>query len=242
MGSFLLVNLLHRAGQAMGSRPVSGHDAVSRETLDGLLASGLNELGLHPSAEVQNRLMDFLALLLKWNRVYNLTAVRRPDEMVTLHLLDSLAVLAPMEQAVQSIQRPHFLDIGAGAGLPGLVLAIMHPDWQITLCDAVQKKAAFMTQVVGQLKLKNARALHERVEAIQIPEGVDAAVSRAFSEVELFASLASVHLRPGGLLFALQGKAQDRCPAGFQRRALHRVQVPGLAAERHLLVLDYLKG
>jgi 16S rRNA (guanine527-N7)-methyltransferase len=214
---------------------------VSRETLLVCLRDGASALGITLCDEQTQQLIGYLELLLKWNRVYNLTSVRDPMDMMRLHLLDSMAVSTCVEHALFGLAEPRLLDVGSGAGLPGLVLAILHPRWHVTVCDAVQKKVAFMVQVIGQLKLRNARAVHGRVESLVLP-AMDAAVSRAFSDIALFAHLASPHLTDAGLLLAMQGKAQDQVPNGFSRRALHRITVPGLEAERHLLVLETSKG
>lgn len=225
--------------------------SVSRETLQIALQGALAQMGLGGlDGARQSALLDYLDLLVKWNKVYNLTAVRDPMDMLTLHVLDSLSVQHVMRDALDSKPAPgsadevkprsgvtRILDMGAGAGLPGIVLAIMNPDWQITLVDAVQKKVAFITQAIAQLKLGNAQARHGRIEHLTF-ELFDAVVSRAFSDLDLFSSLAVPHLHAAGHLFAMQGKADDRLIAPFTRKTLHRLCVPGLDAHRHLLILD----
>ncbi len=243
---------------------------VSRETLRHMLVDALPALGfgypgfddrgagsyalegIVPLSEQQiDALLDYVGLLLKWNKVYNLTAVRNPVDMLGLHILDCLSVQPVMRRVLNEKRamcyspadetRPlSLLDVGAGAGLPGLVLAILNPDWSVTLVDAVQKKVAFMTQAIAQLKLPNAKAVHGRIEQLQHTV-FDAAISRAFSDLEPFVTLALPHLSPHACLFAMQGKADDRLLPPFQQKILHRLSVPGLDAQRHLLILDHRK-
>jgi 16S rRNA (guanine527-N7)-methyltransferase len=218
-------------------------DDVSRETSRASLFSGAKSLGITLSAEDCNRLLQYLALLLKWNRVYNLTSIRNVTDMVGLHLLDSMSVL-PVLDAMSEGEPVRLLDIGAGAGLPGLVLASLRPDWSVTLIDAVQKKAAFMTQAIGELGLKNCRAVHGRVEQHSSNQKYNFVVSRAFSDLSLFAGLASDHLTPDGFLCAMRGKidANLSLPAGWEEYSFSKLVVPGVSAERHLIVLRSLKG
>ena len=166
---------------------------VSRETSRMALLSGADALSLPLTTSDCDRLLNYLGLLLKWNRVYNLTSIRKIEDMVKLHLLDSMSVLAPLDQI--SADTPiRMLDIGAGAGLPGLVLACLRPHWSVTLIDAVQKKAAFMTQAIGELGLRNCLAIHGRVELHRETQKYDWVISRAFSDLSLFAGLAAGHL------------------------------------------------
>ena len=147
-----------------------------------LLASGVAQMSLSVSRETQEKLLAYVALLHKWNKVYNLTAVRDPLEMVTLHLLDSLSVLP-------HIKSENLLDVGSGGGLPGIVLAICLPQLQVTTIDTVQKKAIFMRQVKGELGLDNLQVVHGRVEAYQTQEKFELIISRAFSDLDLFIQL-----------------------------------------------------
>ncbi|MCE2678998.1 MAG: 16S rRNA (guanine(527)-N(7))-methyltransferase RsmG [Burkholderiales bacterium] len=218
-------------------------DDVSRETCRVSLFRGAESLGVALSAENCNRLLNYLDLLLKWNRVYNLTSIRNIPDMVSLHLLDSMSVLPALD--VLSKDAPvRLLDIGAGAGLPGLVLASLRPDWSVTLIDAVQKKAAFMTQAIGELGLKNCRAVHGRVEQHTNTQKYNLIVSRAFSDISLFARLASDQLEADGFLCAMRGKidANLTMPTGWEEHLFSKLVIPDVSAERHLIVLRSLKG
>ena len=201
------------------------------------LAAGLATLGLSVDAAQQATLLAYLALIGKWNRVYNLTAVRDPGEMLTMHLLDSLAVVAPLGR--QLGDRPaRLLDVGSGAGLPGVVLAIAAPHWQVTCVDTVGKKASFIQQVAAELKLSNLSAQHARVESMTLPP-VDVVTSRAFSSLVDFTRLSRRHLAPGGVWMAMKGKVptdeQAALPADVDVFHVEQLSVPGLAAERCLL-------
>lgn len=205
-----------------------------------LLATGVAEMGLDVTAETQNKLLRYLALLQKWNKVYNLTAVRDPLEMVTLHLLDSLSVL-PYVKA-QSL-----LDVGSGGGLPGVVLAICQPTLQVTTLDTVQKKAIFMRQVKGEFGLDNLQVVHARVEKFNPTEKFEAIISRAFSEIALFVKLTQHLLAENGQWLAMKGQVPHEELTKVELESLNiRVQqiiplnVAGLDAERHLVVLEKL--
>ncbi len=195
------------------------------------LEQGLRELGLALPKGAAQRLEAYLALLAKWNRTYNLTAIRDPGEMVTHHLLDSLAVL-PHLGPIGSLA-----DAGSGAGLPGLVLAIARPDLRVTSVEASEKKAAFQRQAKIELGIANASIHCGRVEALA---GIfDAVISRAFASVAEFVAMAG-HLAPR--LLAMKGayprEELDRLPPGWRLMQAVRLHVPGLAAERHLLLLE----
>ncbi len=209
-----------------------------------LLAEGVAEMGLDVSAEVQQKLLAYLALLQKWNKVYNLTAVRDPNEMVTLHLLDSLSVLP-------HVQVKNLLDVGSGGGLPGVVLAICLPSLQVTTIDTVQKKAIFMRQVKGELGLDNLQVVHARVESFKPAEKFEAIISRAFSELALFVKLTKNLLAQNGQWLAMKGQVPHHELDTLKLESLNilgslniRVQkiipltVAGLDAERHLVVLE----
>ena len=196
------------------------------------LAAGLAELGLALSAEQQNQLLAFRDLLLKWNKTYNLTALRDPEQAVSHHLLDSLAIL------------PHvgagpLLDVGSGGGLRGIPLAIARPELAVVMVDTVQKKASFLQQASIELGLKNVTVHHARVEEMQ---GQYAQISsRAFAEIGLFVSLTRHLLAPGGRWLAMKGVRPDAelkaLPADVTVEAILPLTVPGLAAERHLIIL-----
>jgi 16S rRNA (guanine527-N7)-methyltransferase len=202
----------------------------------GLLAEGLVTLGLALPADTQTRLIAFGELLLKWNKVYNLTAIRAPQEVITHHLLDSLAVL-PHLDGVRSLA-----DIGSGGGLPGIPLAIVRPDLAVSSVETVNKKASFQQQAKIELALANFQPLNERVENLRPAQPFDAVISRAFSELALFVDLAGHLLAPGGRMLAMKGVYPDdeiaRLPAGWHVARSDRLNVPGLGAERHLITVE----
>jgi len=176
----------------------------------------------------------YLDLLEKWNRVYNLTAIRERSRMVTHHLLDSLAVLP-------HVRGPRMLDVGSGAGLPGIPLAVASPALHVTLLESNHKKSAFLTQAVAELQLANVQVVMERVESWQPEARFDTIVSRAFAELGEFASLAGRLLAPQGVLAAMKGvhpfEEIERLPQGYRVQQVVRLRVPGLDAERHLVLM-----
>ena len=196
------------------------------------LAAGLSALGIALPEAAQLKLLAFRDLLLKWNRTYNLTALRDPQQAISHHLLDALAILP-------HVGTSPLLDVGSGGGLPGIPLAIAHPDLAVTLVDTVQKKAAFLQQVAIELELKNVAVHHARVEEMR---GQYAQISsRAFAELALFVSLTRHRLAPGGRWLAMKGARPDAeiavLPANCKVEAMIRLAVPGLDAERHLIIL-----
>lgn len=197
------------------------------------LADGIRQMGLDVSAQAQQQLLQYLALLQKWNKVYNLTAVRDPQEMVTLHLLDSLSVLP-------YIKGHNLLDVGSGAGLPGVVIAICKPDLQVTTIDTVQKKAIFMRQVKGELGLDNLSVVHARVEEHHPQQPYDQVISRAFSEIALLMQLTKHLIAKGGEWLAMKGlvPTQELAVLAEKPNAIVPLQVAGLEAQRHLLIFD----
>ncbi|WP_020167211.1 MULTISPECIES: 16S rRNA (guanine(527)-N(7))-methyltransferase RsmG [Methylotenera] len=196
-----------------------------------LLAQGIASMGLAVAAETQEKLLAYLSLLNKWNKVYNLTAVRDPLEMVTLHLLDSLSVLP-------HINSKNLLDVGSGGGLPGIVLAICKPELQVTTIDTVQKKAIFMRQVKGELGLDNLTAMHARVENFQPSEPFEIVISRAFSEIALFIQLTKHLIATNGQWLAMKGMMPSGELDGLPILPSNIIplKVAGLDAERHLVV------
>jgi len=174
-------------------------------------------------------------LLEKWNRVYNLTAVRDRAAMVSQHLLDSLAVLRQLEGRT-------LLDVGSGAGLPGIPLAIAAPELTVTLLDSNHKKAAFLQQAVAELGLANATVCRTRVEHWHPAGRFDVVISRAFAELADFVAAAAHLLARGGVLAAMKGvyphEEIARLPDGFRVRAVRQLSVPGLAAARHLILVE----
>ncbi len=201
-----------------------------------LLSDGLQALGLDLPPATQASLIAFGELLLKWNKVYNLTAIRAPQEVITHHLLDSLAVLPHLE-GVRSLA-----DIGSGGGLPGIPLAIVRPDLAVTSVETVNKKASFQQQAKIELALGNFEPLNARVEKLHPAQPFDGVISRAFSELALFVELAGHLAAPAGRLFAMKGVYPDdeiaRLPAGWHVARSDRLNVPGLGAERHLITVE----
>lgn len=199
------------------------------------LAEGVSALNLQATvtADMQAKCLAYLALLEKWNKVYNLTAVRNPQEMLTLHLLDSLSVLS-------YIRSGNLLDVGSGGGLPGLVIAITRPDVAVTTIDTVQKKTIFMRQVKAELGLANAEVVHARVEAYQPPSPFSQVISRAFSDIALFKRLTSHLIASDGRWLAMKGvvPTKELQQANVQPQEIIRLQVPHLQAERHLIVFE----
>ena len=199
------------------------------------LSTGARQLGIELSEQQQEQLLGYLALLIKWNKAYNLTAVRNPDEMVSRHLLDSLSILAHVGDGAS------WLDVGSGGGMPGIPMAIMFPHKQITTLDSNGKKTRFQTQVKLELQLDNLQVVHSRVEAFRPELPFAGIVSRAFSSLEDFTHwtrhlgngetrwLAMKGLHPADELVAL--------PADFHLDSEHALAVPGCQGQRHLLIL-----
>ena len=200
------------------------------------LAEGATALGLNLSAAQHAQLLAYLDLLAKWNKVYNLTAVRDPAEMLTHHLLDSLAVIAPLVRHAQG-GAARVLDVGSGGGLPGVVIAICCPEMSVACVDAVAKKAAFVQQAAGVLGLSNLRGVHARVESITEP--YDVITSRAFATLADFTQWSAGSLGEDGVWMAMKGKhPTDEIAALPPSVAVFHVEqltVPGLNAERCLI-------
>ena len=198
------------------------------------LADGIAALGLRISDDSRQKLLDYLALLEKWNATYNLTAVRGRERMLTHHLLDSLAVLPHARGST-------WVDVGSGAGLPGIPVALACEDSSVTLLESSQKKAAFLRQAVAELGLNNVKVVCNRVEAWQIPECFDVVISRALSEVSKFVELAGRLACPAGTLAAMKGAYPrdelERLPASWRLEAVIPLAVPGLRAARHLVLI-----
>ena len=203
------------------------------------LEQGAAQLGLHLSVEQFDKLMAFLDLLQKWNKVYNLTSVRDPQEMVSLHMLDSLAAVPALQRHVASLgkaagERTRQLDVGSGGGLPGVVFAICCPEVDIDCVDTVAKKAAFLQQAAVSLKLPNLKGIHARVETLKGPYEVVSC--RAFASLIDFTTWSRRAIADNGIWFAMKGKhPQDEIDAlGKDVQVFHvePLQVPGLDAER----------
>jgi 16S rRNA (guanine527-N7)-methyltransferase len=195
------------------------------------LEAGLAQLSLEPA--LAGPLLDYLALLARWNATYNLTAIRDPREMLVKHLLDSLA----MQPFVRGLHR--LADLGTGPGLPGIPLAIATPGLQVTLVESNGKKARFLREAVRQLKLANAQVAESRIEAFKPDAGFDAITARALATLPLILALGGHLPGPDGRLLAMKGAVPEdeiaALPPGWRVSALHPLRVPGLPAERHLV-------
>ena len=212
------------------------------------LSQGLAQLKMALPAETQQTLLAYVALVQKWNKVYNLTAVRDEDRILTHHLLDSLAVVPHLTSmtamaalAVTAATPLTILDVGSGAGLPGIPLALALPGVQVTLLDSNSKKAAFLNQAVIELKLHNVEVVCERLEKYQSKQLFSLVVSRAFSDLPAFADMAGRLVAADGLLLAMKGVHPvaeiAQLKSGFKLCGVTPLTVPGLEAERHLVFL-----
>lgn len=217
------------------------------------LRQGLNDLALPLDDGQVKHLLDYVDLIQKWTKVYNLTAVRDPQEMLTHHLLDSLAVIAPLRQQLaamragqgdDSVKPVRLLDVGSGAGLPGIVIAICCPDITVHCVDTVAKKAAFIQQVAVGLKLPNLRGMHARVESLKEPYEVVS--SRAFASLLDFTNWSGAALAEQGIWMGMKGKhpADEiaALPASVKVFHVEQLQVPGLDAERCLVWMRQQQG
>jgi 16S rRNA (guanine527-N7)-methyltransferase len=196
------------------------------------LQRGIAQLGIALSAEAQSKLLDYLALLQKWNKVYNLTAIRDPQQMVSHHLLDSLAVMPHLWSG-------RWLDVGCGAGLPGMVLAIARQDWQFTLLDSNSKKTSFVQQAIIELGLSNVSVHCARVAEWQPPERFDGIISRAFAELGDFLRSTRHLMAEHGRWVAMKGLPEQELagvPGGCRVERVISLQVPGLQAARSLVI------
>ena len=206
-------------------------------TLGPALAGGLRALNIDVDAATQGKLLSYVALLEKWNRTHNLTAIRAPGRMVTHHLLDSLAVLAHLPR-VDSLR---LVDVGSGAGLPGIPLALVRPAWRVALVDSNRKKAAFLRQAAAELPLPNIEVVGTRVESYEPDAPFDIAISRAYSELERFVADAS-RLAPAGRWLAMKGVLPrdelERLPSSVRVVAVPRLEIPGVKEERHLVIME----
>ena len=210
------------------------------------LQAASDRLGLALTAPQIQGLTDYLALLQRWNKVYNLTALRDPDEMLSHHLLDCLAILPPLRQwlAQAAVPKPRLLDVGSGGGLPGVVLALLQPTWTVHCVDAVSKKASFIRQVAAELRVPNLHSRHARVEALLPAQGVyDLITSRAFASLAGFTALSAHLLAPQGVWLAMKGKLpldeqaqlQAQSPVSVTVFHVEQLQVSGLDAQRCLV-------
>ncbi|SCY59670.1 16S rRNA m(7)G-527 methyltransferase [Nitrosospira sp. Nl5] len=204
------------------------------------LANGIQALGLALPQQTQIRLLEYLALVRKWNRVHNLTAIREPETMLIRHLLDSLSILP-------YIAGPRVIDVGSGAGFPGIPLALARPDWHVVLLESNHKKTVFLHQARIELALKNVEVVAERVENFHSTDGFHTVISRAFSDLGDFVNLAGHLCAEGtnsGRLAAMKGVYPDeelaQLPAQFVVEDVLSVAVPGLEAKRHLVMMKHV--
>ena len=199
------------------------------------LSEGLQSLSLELTQAQQQALLDYIALLGKWNKVYNLTAVREPEQMLSQHVLDCLAVLPPLKQV--SPEALDLVDVGAGGGLPSVVFAIACPHWQITAVDTVAKKAAFIQTTAHSLRLVNLKAVHSRVEALT--GGFDVVTCRAYASLRDFCDSSRHLLKPNGVWMAMKAKLSAEeltdLPATVRVDKVEPLAVPGLDADRCLV-------
>ena len=200
------------------------------------IAEGMKAMRLEVAPDSAQRLESYLELVSKWNRVHNLTAVREREQMVVLHVLDSLSVLPDLGAAAT------VLDVGSGAGLPGIPIAIVKPDARVTLLDSSHKKCAFLEQARIDLALSNVAVVCERVEQWHPSERFEIIVSRAFSDLADFVSQAHHLLAPGGRLIAMKGvypfEELERIPASHRVAEVRELRVPSLEAKRHVVVVE----
>ena len=199
------------------------------------LSEGLQSLSLELTQAQQQALLDYIALLGKWNKVYNLTAVREPEQMLSQHVLDCLAVLPPLKQVFP--EALDLIDVGAGGGLPSVVFAIACPHWQITAVDTVAKKAAFIQTTAHSLRLGNLKGVHSRVEALT--GGVDVVTCRAYASLRDFCDSSRHLLKPNGVWIAMKAKLSAEeltdLPATVRVDKVEPLAVPGLDADRCLV-------
>ncbi len=213
------------------------------QTAERLLRAG-RQLGLEMSDAQLEQLRHYQEQLLRWNKVYNLTALRDPDKVLVQHVFDSLSVIVPVEQGTGGPGRTiSVLDVGSGGGLPGAVMAIMRPGWQICCVDAVEKKTAFIRQVAGVLALPNLKSEHVRIEEKPAAQA-DVVISRAFASLADFSSWSGKHVAPAGRLVAMKGRLteQEKTELGekgaWEVAQVQKLDVPELDAERCLVWLQ----
>jgi 16S rRNA (guanine527-N7)-methyltransferase len=212
-----------------------------------LVSLGIEGLGLNLSQTNIADLELFLQEMGRWNQVHNLTAIEGEKNSVSLHLIDSITVLPLMRQFL-ALQNPKIADLGSGGGLPAIPIAILQPDWHVTLIEAIRKKTAFLQHVRGKLALKNIQVLSERVEAVakSQPKRFDAVISRAFTNLARFLELSRPLLKPDGLVFAMKSKRADEelqyvCMDDWRLVADEPLRIPNLEVDRRLLVLSPMR-
>jgi 16S rRNA (guanine527-N7)-methyltransferase len=206
------------------------------------LLRALDVLRLNSQPAQQAALLEYLSQLMRWNKTYNLTAIRDPDQALVHHIFDSLSLVAPLSRALSlnQTETPTVVDVGSGGGLPGVILAIMLPDVQVTCVDAVEKKTMFVRQMAGVLALPNLIAQHARVEALK-PIQATLVTSRAFASLEDFAQLAGPHVREGGYLVAMKGREPTveltalQAQTAWFAQAIEPLTVPEFEGQRCLV-------
>lgn len=200
-----------------------------------ILVNGIQQLGFVVEAEEQKKMMKYLGLLQKWNHTYNLTAIDKIERMVSHHLLDAIAVLPYLKAG-------RWLDVGSGAGLPGLILALMRPDWEFELLDSSSKKCSFIQQATIELNIKNIQITCARVQDYKKVKKFDGIISRAFTKLNKFVVLTHHLLLPGGVWVAMKGLSPDQeleqLPTGIMLKRIISLQVPGMNSERCLVILE----
>lgn len=228
---------------------------IDRQALSRQLAKDAGSIGLSLGASQIEALVEYLAQMMRWNRTYNLTAIRDPEAMRVQHVVDSLSVIPVLAQRIKDDsagkanvcgpdQVARIMDVGSGGGLPGVVLAIAQPGWQVQCVDAVEKKTAFVRQMAGVLRLPNLTASHARVESLE-PADCDIVISRAFASIEDFAALGGRHVRVGGTLAAMKGRQPDEeiaavlASGDWRLDAIQSLHVPGLDAQRCIAFLAH---
>jgi 16S rRNA (guanine527-N7)-methyltransferase len=217
-----------------------------RENYGLRLEAAARVLHMEISGQQRDALLNYLDQLQRWNRTYNLTAMRDPEQMLVQHVFDSLAVLPPLLNILDknTVDSTTIVDVGSGAGLPGAVLAIMQPSWSVHCVDAVEKKMAFVRQVSGALRLPNLQAVHQRVETLA-PYHANIVISRAFASLLDFANLAGRHVAKNGYLLAMKGREPSEEIDALQRQSEWRVSriqplsVPELNAQRCLVWMSH---
>ena len=213
---------------------------MSQLDLKEILSKGLSQLNLAKPLDdkQQNKLIKYVELLNKWNKIYNLTAVRKPEQMVTRHLLDSLSICP-------YLRGNHILDVGTGAGLPGIPLAIVFPERQFTLLDSNNKKTRFVVQAAAELELSNVDVVQSRVEEFEAEEQFDTIITRAYASIEGMLKQTTHLLGAGGVFLAMKGinpiAEIDELSSEYLIKENHVIKVPGLEEERHLLEIKTTK-
>ncbi|HBL65449.1 MAG TPA: 16S rRNA (guanine(527)-N(7))-methyltransferase RsmG [Achromobacter sp.] len=227
---------------------MTAHTDQAGADMAGRLSRACEQLGLPADADQQAKLLNYMAQMQRWNRTYNLTAIRDPQQMLIQHLFDSLSAVAPFYKALGDAGvSAKVYDVGSGGGLPGVVLAIMQPAWSVTCIDAVEKKTAFVRQMSGALSLPNLHALHARIETLE-PAECHIVTSRAFASLDDFAQLAGRHVRNDGTLVAMKGKVPEEEILALHARGdwqvdhIQPLRVPELQAERCLIWIRRNQG